>query len=1043
MRGTFKFIGFFFILLGADFDVFAQNNTLGKEFYFGFMENHATPFLPATASVLITASEKTSGYIEYNNQKTFFDLEKGQQHIQDYENKLYNVLHSSSGLVEEKSIYVATTGLVAVHAFNKRQASADGTVILPVTALGKEYYITSHYDEFESGLDISPSNKNYESTLLLVAVADETEVEITATARVDLNGAPVPAVAPIRIKLDKGQTFQLKAATGDLTGTRVRVVNGQSEDCKNLAVFGGNKMTSAGDNCATSGDHLFQQAYPLPSWGKSYIHIPLADRTSGELIKVLASENNTEVKLNGISKGTLNRGAFFTFEFTKDDLVSIETSKPTAVSMIAKSGNCNDQNDSYSRYGDPSLVTLSPVNQLMKEMVFSSVKINWIRTHLVNILVKKGTAQQTFLNGQAVGSQFKPVPTNPNFEYARLVVEEGPNLLQNSSGFNAISYGSGAVESYVYAVGASLEPIQFETTTTYPFEVVGDKVACLGSEGSWAIQTETSTYKNFSWDFGDGSALQDGVEALHTFQKPGNYQISVRASTGDESCDSEETFRFEVFVEAVAGELKGPRGVCPGSDQFTYRLESDAALGQIGWEIEGGVLLQQEADQVTVQWDSGRTSGKIVATPYTLTGCPGQRRELAVTISEALTPEAPLGSSGICGGDLLLSYQVPYSLANRDYSWSVIGGTLISGQGEDQVQVLWDANAPIRELVYEESSVANGACKGISSVLTVDIFSPLVLESPQVFLPACVGEANGSIQIQPRGGSSKYTYQWAHDASLSTNFATGLPAGMYLVTVYDASGCDFIQMEVRLEEPAPLQIQGDVEVKEVSCFAGTDGQIRLNIVGGSPPYTVSGFDSQWESPNLTVFGFAAGKYQLRIQDSKGCVIPLEVDMIEPMEVVVVPEEIQPGCEGSFTGQVQLEISGGKAPFEVVWDNGSEGLLLTELAPGAYSYTVTDAKGCMVVGTTRVSQAEAKLRMPTGFLPSDGEFGPISNCPVTYELLIWNRWGDLVFRGAAPWDGKIKSVTAPIGSYSYFLRYSYTLEGKIQQEEKSGIFTLFH
>ena len=37
MRGTFKFIGFFFILLGADFDVFAQNNTLGKEFYFGFM----------------------------------------------------------------------------------------------------------------------------------------------------------------------------------------------------------------------------------------------------------------------------------------------------------------------------------------------------------------------------------------------------------------------------------------------------------------------------------------------------------------------------------------------------------------------------------------------------------------------------------------------------------------------------------------------------------------------------------------------------------------------------------------------------------------------------------------------------------------------------------------------------------------------------------------------------------------------------------------------------------------------------------------------
>ena len=45
-------------LFGADFHVFAQNNTLGKEFYFGFMENHATPFLQATASILITAAEK-------------------------------------------------------------------------------------------------------------------------------------------------------------------------------------------------------------------------------------------------------------------------------------------------------------------------------------------------------------------------------------------------------------------------------------------------------------------------------------------------------------------------------------------------------------------------------------------------------------------------------------------------------------------------------------------------------------------------------------------------------------------------------------------------------------------------------------------------------------------------------------------------------------------------------------------------------------------------------------------------------------------------
>ena len=39
-----------------------------------------------------------------------------------------------------------------------------------------------------------------------------------------------------------------------------------------------------------------------------------------------------------------------------------------------------------------------------------------------------------------------------------------------------------------------------------------------------------------------------------------------------------------------------------------------------------------------------------------------------------------------------------------------------------------------------------------------------------------------------------------------------------MITVYDASGCDFLQMEVRLEDPEPLQILGDVELKEVFLF---------------------------------------------------------------------------------------------------------------------------------------------------------------------------------------------------------------------------------
>ena len=1027
--------------LSASFSVQGQVNTLGREFYLGFMENNGTAFLPVTASVLITAAEKTTGYIEYNDQKQFFSIEKGQQFVQNFQDSQYNILHKSSGLVEEKSIYIKSSGEVAVHAFNKRQASADGTVVLPITSLGKDYYVTAHFDVFEPGLDISPSNKNFESTLLVVAVEDKTLVEITPSARVDLNGTPVPAVAPIRITLDKGQTFQLKADGGDLTGTRVRVINGTDGDCKNLAVFGGNKMTSAGDNCATSGDHLYQQAYPISSWGKSYIHIPLADRTSGEIIKVLASQDNTQVKINGQNKGTLSRGAFFTFEFTKDDIVSIETSKPTAVSMIAKSGACNDQNDSYSRYGDPSLVTLSPVNQLLKEMVFSSVKINWIRTHLVNILVKKGTAQQTFLNGQAVGNQFKPVPTNPNFEYAQLIVEEGANTLKNASGFSAIAYGSGAVESYAYAVGATLEAIQFETVTSYPFAITGDKVACLGVEGAWKITTDNPAYRFFTWTFGDGSAPKDGVSAPHTFQKPGKYQVSVLASSGEGNCDSEETFRFEVEVVEAQGKLTGPATVCPGIDEVTYRLENASALGKMVWEVEGGTVLSEETEQIRIRWGPGSASGKIKATPYTVAGCPGKVVEFTVAITEALVPEAPKGSSGICGLATPMTYEVPFPVSGRNYTWTATGGQLLSGQNTTRVEVIWDVAAPIRQLFYEEVSLVNGACLGISKVLDVRVYPGLTVDPPQVISPGCLGQANGSIQLQPEGGSGSYTYRWAHDPSLSSSLATGLAAGSYRAWVSDATGCSVVELEAVLTDPEPLTLQGTVEVKPVSCFEGIDGELRMQVKGGTPPFNVLGAESRWESPYLTVIGLGVGKYQLRIQDSRGCVLPVDVEMKGPEELSVTATVLRPGCEGSLDGQLSLEIVGGTAPYTVAWDNGRLGATLSELAPGNYNYLVTDAKGCVTVGTATVKQAKPQLRMPTGFLPSEGSYGPVANCPVSFELLIWDRWGDLVYLGREAWDGKIKIATAPIGSYSYLIRYEYLLEGVLTQEERKGIFML--
>ena len=127
------------------FQAMSQVTTVGKEFWFGFMENNGVPpDAPDRGVVIITASENASGTLQYAGRTLNFNLAPGQQFMHNIND--VDMLHRSSGQVENKGIYIISTGNISVYAFNERFRSADGTVVLPLPTLGKDYYITSHYE---------------------------------------------------------------------------------------------------------------------------------------------------------------------------------------------------------------------------------------------------------------------------------------------------------------------------------------------------------------------------------------------------------------------------------------------------------------------------------------------------------------------------------------------------------------------------------------------------------------------------------------------------------------------------------------------------------------------------------------------------------------------------------------------------------------------------------------------------------------------------------------------------------------------------------
>ncbi|MBD8487974.1 PKD domain-containing protein [Echinicola sp. CAU 1574] len=1004
-----------------------QNSTIGREFWVGFMENVQVYYGESDKAVLIiTADEKTTGAIEYLGQTASFDLEKGEQFIFKLESLELDLLHRTSEEVEDKGVYIISTGNIAVHAFSEQIFSADGTVILPVKTLGRDYLVTSHYEE-----------GNGPATLLIVAVEDNTEIEIVSPID-SFNGKS--ANIPFTILLNQGQSYQLKA-NGDLTGTRVKVLGEDVNDCKKIAVFGGNMCTTVGGCLAC--DHLFQQSYPVSTWGTDYIHVALKGRTSGELVKVLASEDGTMVRVDGNLRGTIDRGQFMVLDFQVDESAKIVTSQPSSVTVFSKGMLCNDVLiDELLFDGDPFMLTYSSNEQSLKELVFNSIKLPKIENHYVNIVVKSGTQDKTVLDGKNIGEEFFPLLGDPGFQIGRISISEGVHHLTNPDGFTAYAYGFGRTESYGYAAGAALDNLSLDFESNYEFEVVGDKVACLNQEGVWSANISDPSFEYFFWDFGDGSPVQSGREVPHTFTEPGRYVVSVSVSKTLSTCEDQEEASFEVEVFEMKAKLEGETYVCQQTDILMYRLLERQNIESTEFEVIGGEIIEAYADSVLVKWGQASTDARVIMNPISKNGCPGLPVTLEVVIGADLNPVEPIGPREVCfNPELTQIYSVESPLAEREYEWEVVGGSIVSGQGSGEIEVMWDQPGIEGKVGYTVYSSNNASCSGMSPKAVVIVTSQMAIAKTTSV--ACFGELSGQIELTMIGGQGPYSFEWLHDPTLSSPIATDLAKGVYTVLVTDKNGCSQRINDIEVLEPELLEVVS-VEPVPITCLGRSDGLVSLSVNGGTKPYQLDYNGIHTFSEEITITNLPMGNFDLEVIDKNGCKVTVNFEINSPPPLKVEVRLAKPACPGEENGELIVVTDGIIGPKDFNWIGvGQSSALATGLAKGEYHLELRDSDNCIYVGQGWVEEAAPEIRMPTGFDPrmAPGAFLGVSNCDVLFDLWIYNRWGELVYFNDTGWNGKIHGKDAPTGAYAYIARYYYVLDGINHQVEKKGAFVL--
>ncbi len=241
-----------------------------------------------------------------------------------------------------------------------------------------------------------------------------------------------------------------------------------------------------------------------------------------------------------------------------------------------------------------------------------------------------------------------------------------------------------------------------------------------------------------------------------------------------------------------------------------------------------------------------------------------------------------------------------------------------------------------------------GLSAGLHSVTVVDgnsqLSTSVIITQPQPIniniTPVdinCSTITAGSVLTEVTGGLPPYNYFW--NTGASTPDINDLQAGIYKVSVVDANGC--------LESGQAMVYQNNnleltTTVVSPSCFGAANGVILASTTGGAGIY-----EYVWSTgaTTPTVFGLAAGDYQVSVSDANGCHGVKYVTMDEPELLEVEGIVSDAGCEGGNSGSIELFVQGGNMPYNYIWNTGQTSYNINNISAGDYSVTVTDINNC--------------------------------------------------------------------------------------------------
>jgi gliding motility-associated-like protein len=582
-----------------------------------------------------------------------------------------------------------------------------------------------------------------------------------------------------------------------------------------------------------------------------------------------------------------------------------------------------------------------------------------------------------------------------------------------------------------------------------------------------AGQTSTVTYTGtgtnaatYTWSFGSGTAVPGNGQGPQTvtFANAGTQPIGLVVS--ENGCTSQPTIQAVSVHPIPTATFAIPANFCegiPGTINYTGTSSSAATLT---WNFGGGNANPATGrGPIQISW---ATAGpETVSLSVVDSGCAAAPDTIPVTVNPVPASDAGTAGAYCSGGSLAIGAA---STVGYTYTWSPASGLSSASVSNPTVNLTNTGNSVLSQ-TYTVTTESNSCSSTASVAVTVYPVPVVQFNAPG---PACQGTALNFTAGGTFLPTATFAWTFGNAANPATstsqtqsvNYTAPGTYGVTLTITQTAGSCaDSTTDSVTIYPiPEPLITADTVygcQNFEV-CFTNN------TITGPGAVYQWSFGDGATSGDTAPCHLYAApGYYNVNVKatyqvcsadttyDSLIHVIANPTALFTPS----VTQVLQPQSEIDFTNQ-SLNASTYLWNFSTMGVNGNILGSTTDMSP-TYNFTQYGLYNVMLYAYNALHCSDSTTQnvtvlppnhffVPNAFTPNgDGvndEFAvELQEGATLRAMKIFDRWGEKVYDGIGPWDGKYMSKPCLPGVYVYEL--SIHLDTEVGTIAKKGTISL--